>query len=401
MIEVYISVSHKKFFKMKIVDIKPYIVKQDLNEPFYFSQWEYSTRKICLVKITLENGLYGWGEGYGPADLVKAGIEFFKPFILGMSALENETIWQQMYLRSLDFGRNGVFQAAVSAIDVALWDVKGKLLDLPVSVLLGGVKNPIIHPYATGLYFTRTENLGEKLREEAIMYREQGFKATKMKVGLGVEQDLEYIKIVREAIGPNMKLMIDSNHAYSYKEAYELCREAEKYNIGWFEEPVSPEDYEGYRKLRDKTSIPIAGGECEYLKFGFRRLFENECVDIAQPDICATGGLTEAKRIATLASAYNKDIVPHSWGTWIAISAAVHFVANLDKNPGRMYDEAPTMELDRTENPLRDELTVHNIKLENGVISVPNAPGLGVDVNPEVLEEYSGESVSIETKAWS
>ncbi|SDM60062.1 mandelate racemase/muconate lactonizing enzyme family protein [Kriegella aquimaris] len=374
---------------MKIAEIVPYVISHTLDTPFYFSQWEYDTRKICIVKIVLEDGTYGWGEGYGPANVLKAGIDFFKPFLIGKNALEHETLWQEMYRRSIDYARSGVLQAAISAIDVALWDIKGKVFNQPVSVLLGGVKNPIIEPYATGLYFTRGEGQKEKLVEEALLYKSQGFKAVKMKVGLNIEKDIAYVAAVRKAIGPDMRLMIDANHAYSYREALKLSKEIEKYDIGWFEEPVSPEDYEGYRKLRENTSIPISGGECEYLKFGFRRLLENECVDIAQPDICATGGLTEAKRIATLAQTYGKDIVPHSWGTWIAISAAVHFVANLDKNPGRMYNDLPTMELDRTENALRDEVTRHQLKIENGLLYVPDAPGLGVEVSEVALQKYS------------
>lgn len=378
---------------MKIAKIEPYIIVHKLDTPFYFSQWQYDTRKICIVKVILEDGTYGWGEGYGPANVIKAGIEFFTPFLVGKDALGHEVLWQEMYRRSLDYARSGTLQAAISAIDVALWDIKGKLLDQPVSVLLGGVKNPVIQPYATGLYFTRVDNLKEKLVEEALLYKSQGFKATKMKVGLGIKEDIKYISAIRKAIGPDMRLMIDSNHAYNYQEAIELARQAEKYDISWFEEPVSPEDYEGYRRLRENTTIPIAGGECEYLKFGFKRLFENECVDIAQPDICATGGLTEAKRIATLAQAYSKDIVPHTWGTWIAISAAVHFVGNLDKNPGRMYNELPTMELDRTENALRDEVTKSDVKVENGLIKVPQSPGLGVDVDIDALEKYKEREI--------
>ena len=378
---------------MKIQKIEPFVITYKLDTPFYFSQWQYDTRKICIVKITLDDGTYGWGEGYGPAEVIKSGIDFFTPFLLGKGALEHEILWQEMYRRSMDYARSGAFQAAISAIDVALWDIKGKLLNQPVSVLLGGIKNPIIEPYATGLYFTRCENLEELLVEEALFYKAQGFKATKMKVGLGIEQDLKYIAAIRKAIGPSMRLMIDSNHAYSYKEAIELARKAEKYDISWFEEPVSPEDYDGYRRLRENTTIPISGGECEYLKFGFKRLFENDCVDIAQPDICATGGLTEAKRITTLAQAYNKDVVPHTWGTWIAISAAIHLVANLDKNPGRMYNDLPTMELDRTENALRDEVTLHNVKLENGHLEVPRAPGLGVDVDMDKLEYYLDKEI--------
>jgi len=373
---------------MRIKSIEPYVLLSKLDEPFYFSQWQYDTRKICLVKITLEDGTYGWGEGYGPADVIKEGINFFKPFITGKPALEHETIWQEMYLRSLDYGRSGIFQAAISAIDVALWDLKGKILNQPVAVLLGGIKNPIIQPYATGLYFARVDNLTQKLIKEAIDYKNQGFKLIKMKVGHGIKTDIRHIKAVREAIGDTIKLMIDANHAYSYKEALELALEIEQYNIGWFEEPVSPEDYDGYRRLREKTTIPIAGGECEYLKYGFKRLFDNDAVDIAQPDICATGGLTEAKRIATLAQTYHKDIVPHSWGTWIAISAAVHFVGNLDKNPGRMYSEIPTLELDRTENQLRDEVVKHSLEIDNGIIKVPTTPGLGVEINEDALQKH-------------
>ncbi|NLR91549.1 mandelate racemase/muconate lactonizing enzyme family protein [Flammeovirga agarivorans] len=386
---------------MKIIDIQPYVLSQELENPFYFSQWHYASRKICLVKIILEDGTYGWGEGYGPADMIKTGIEFFKPFILGENVLENEKLWQIMYLRSLDFGRSGIFNAAISAIDVGMWDAKGKLLNQPVSVLLGGVKNPVIHPYATGFYFTDSPTLEEDLAKEAKLYRELGFKAAKMKVGLGLEKDVYYVNLLNQHLGDDVKLMIDSNHAYNYREALELSKRLEHLNIGWFEEPVHPEDYQGYKKLRENTTIPIAGGECEYLRHGFKRLFENECVDIAQPDICATGGLTEAKRIATLASTYHKDIVPHSWGTWIAISAAVHFVSNLDQNPGRMFRDAPMIELDRTENPLRDDVTTHHIKVENGEIRIPTQPGLGVDVNQEFLEKYSIEKDASTEPLWS
>lgn len=373
---------------MKIKHIEPYVISHELDVPFYFSQWQYNTRKICLVKITLEDGTYGWGEGYGPAGVIKAGIEFFTPFLLGKQAIENEVLWQEMYRRSMDYARSGSLQAALSAIDVALWDIKGKLLNKSVAVLLGGLKNPIIQPYATGLYFTRVDNLEKVLTEEAKLYKSQGFKAIKMKVGLSIEEDVKYVAAIRKAIGNDVRLMIDANHAYSYQEAIELCRRVEKHNISWFEEPVSPEDYDGYRRLRENTTIPIAGGECEYLKFGFKRLLENECVDIAQPDICASGGLTEAKRIGTLAQAFNKDIVPHSWGTWIAISAAAHFVGNLDKNPGRMYNDLPTMELDRSENALRDIVTKCDLTVNNGLLTVPNTPGLGVDVNMDELEKY-------------
>ncbi|NQU54553.1 MAG: mandelate racemase/muconate lactonizing enzyme family protein [Bacteroidetes bacterium] len=373
---------------MKIKKIEPFIVTQKLKEPFYFSQWEYQSRIICLVKVTTDEGTYGWGEGYGPANLIKAGIEFFNQFILGMDALDHEVVWQQMYLRSLDYARRGVMLAALSAIDIALWDIKGKHFELPISILLGGRKNEFVKPYATGLYFSNGGDLKEKLVKEALLYKEQGFKGIKMKVGLGIVKDVEITTAVKKAIGDEVELMIDSNHAYSLKEALQLCHKLKDLDISWFEEPVSPEHYDSYRQLRENTHIPIAGGECEYLRHGFLQLFQNKSVDIAQPDICAAGGITEVKRIANMANTFGVEIVPHSWGTGIALHAALHLISNLDSNPGRMYDSLPWMELDRTENALRDELTVPLIIPENGLLKVPELPGLGVDVNEELLGKY-------------
>lgn len=373
---------------MKIKKIEPFIINQNLKEPFHFSQWEYQSRTICLVKVTTDDGVYGWGEGYGPANMVKAGVEFFNQFILGMDALDHEVVWQQMYLRSLDYARRGVMLAALSAIDIALWDIKGKHFGLPVSSLLGGRKNEFIKPYATGLYFSKEENLKENLVQEALLYKAQGFKGIKMKVGLGIAKDVEYTTAIKNAIGDNVELMIDSNHAYSLKEAIQLCCNLKDLDISWFEEPVSPEHYNAYRELREKTNIPIAGGECEYLRHGFLQLFKNQSVDIAQPDVCATGGITEFKRIANMANTFGVEIIPHSWGTGVALHAAMHLISNLDSNPGRMYDSIPWMELDRTENALRDELTVPLIVPENGLLKVPEKPGLGVDVNEEMLKKF-------------
>ena len=373
---------------MIIKKIEPIIVHQKLKEPFHFSQWEYQSRTICLVKITTDNGTYGWGEGYGPANLVKAGIEFFAPFVLEMDALDHENVWQQMYLRSLDFARRGVLLAALSAIDIALWDLKGKYFNLPVSSLLGGKKSEYVKPYATGLYFSTGGDLKEKLVQEAIIYKDQGFKGIKMKVGLGIAEDVENTTAVRKAIGDDVELMIDSNHAYSLKEAIQLCKKIEELNISWFEEPVSPEHYHDYRQLREHTKIPIAGGECEYLRYGFLALFQNHSVDIAQPDICAAGGITEVKKIATMSSTFGIELVPHSWGTGIALNAALHLISNLDPIPGRMYQPAPWMELDRTENALRDVLTEPPIVPQDGMLKVPEKPGLGVDVSEEALPQF-------------
>jgi D-galactarolactone cycloisomerase len=377
---------------MKITSIESFVLNDKLKQTFYFSQWEYSERQICIVKVTSDTGHVGWGEGYGPAKVVNAGVEHLSKFILGMNPLETETIWSTMYRRTLDYARSGVLVSAISAIDVALWDLKGKIHDLPVHLLLGGKKREYIVPYATGMYYVESNDLGKTLADEAKTYADQGFKAMKMKVGLGIETDIEYVRQVRESIGDKVKLMIDANHAYNLREAIQLANAVEKYNISWFEEPISPEYYDQYAELRSKTSIPIAGGECEYLRFGFQKLLKSNSVDIAQPDICATGGLTEAKRIAALASVYGVEIVPHTWGTGIAISAALHFLANMDLLPGRLRSPECLMELDQTENGLRNELTKMSMTYENGKIQISDAPGLGFEVNEDALCKYDIKS---------
>ena len=226
------------------------------------------------------------------------------------------------------------------------------------------------------------------LADEARGYAEQGFQAMKMKIGLGINTDLENVRAVRDAIGDEIELMVDANCAYSLAEAARLAQLLEPYNIGWFEEPLSPEDYEGYAELRTRTTIPIAGGESEYLLAGFRHLLANRCVDIAQPDICGAGGLTECKRIAALASAFQINLTPHSWGAGVAFAAGVHLVSTLDVLPGRLRMPEPLLEFDRSPNPLRDNMTTPRFAAEDGYVAVPTAPGLGVDVDMDCLSRH-------------
>ncbi|QCX37613.1 mandelate racemase/muconate lactonizing enzyme family protein [Aureibaculum algae] len=380
---------------MTIEKIETFILKDKLSKSFFFSQWEYSERCICVVKITTSNGEFGWGEGYGPANVLEEGIKFLEPFVIGQNPLENEVIWHNMYRKTLDFARRGILVASMSAIDIAIWDLKGKILGLPVSTLLGGAHRKKIRPYATGLYFTDHKNPAKDFTEEATRYVKQGFKAIKMKVGLGIKADYENVKKIREIIGDDIQLMVDSNHAYTLREAIALCKKIEPFDISWFEEPISPEYYKQYSELRTKTSIPISGGECEYLRFGFHQLLRNNSVDIIQPDICASGGLTEAKRIAALASSYGVDLIPHTWGTAIGIHVALHFISNLENIPGRMYQPDFLIEYDQTENGLRERLTHPKIEMVDGMMEVPDRPGLGIEVDEDVLREYSRSSIKI------
>ena len=373
---------------MLIEKIETFVLKDKLSKSFFFSQWEYAERCICVVKVTASDGTYGWGEGYGPATVLEAGVKFLKPIVIGSDPMKNDVIWHQMYRKTLDYARRGILVASMSAIDIAIWDLKGKILGVPVSTLLGGAHRDKIKPYATGLYFTSHTDPSKEFEEEVNKYISQGFKAIKMKVGLGVEEDYKNVKKVKDIIGDDIELMIDANHAYNLREAVSLSRKLEPFNISWFEEPLSPEFYNQYKELRDKTTIPIAGGECEYLRYGFHQLLRSKSVDILQPDICSSGGLTEAKRISALASVYGVDLIPHTWGTSIGMHVALHFISNLELIPGRMKQPDFLMEYDQTENALREELTYPSVIMKDGMIEVPKGPGLGLDVNEDVLRKY-------------
>ena len=373
---------------MNIKKIETFIVRDKLSKSFFFSQWQYNERTCCLVKIITDDGNYGWVDGYGPANIVKEGIEFLKPILIGMKIIDNDVIWSKMYARTLDYARKGVLMASVSAIDIAVWDLKGKSLNLPVSTLLGGAYRNKIKPYATGLYFSSIENPSKNFEIELMDYLNRGFKAIKMKIGLGIEVDLKNIKYVRKVIGNDIKLMVDANHAYSLIESIELSKKMEKYDISWFEEPMSPEYYKQYKELREKTSIPVSAGECEYLRYGFHQLLENKSVDIIQPDICSCGGLSEAKKISSLASLYGIDIIPHTWGSGLGIYVALNFIANIEPNPIRLVEKDLYIEYDQTENSIREELIIPKLVLKDGYIDVPTSPGIGVDIDEEKLNHF-------------
>lgn len=377
---------------MNIVKIEPYLLTDKLDAPFYFSQFEYQQREICIVKITTDDGLIGWGEGYGPGLMVKAGIEQITPYLLNKDPLHHENIWQEIYRHIYDYSRKGIFLSALSAVDIALWDLKGKILQQPVSTLLGGRKREKVKVYATGLYFTHQGNMADKLAKEAARYKADGYTAIKMKVGLGIEKDIENIKAVRLAIGKDIQLMIDANHAFDLREAKQLIEKVYDQNIAWFEEPVSNDDYAAYAELRQWSNIPIAGGECEYLKYGALEMISKRCVDIFQPDTGACGGITEVKKMMAIAEAYMTKLTPHTWGTGIAIAANLHLVSNLNIVPQRLFPKEPLIEFDRSPNRLREELLVNKFEARDGYLDVPTGYGLGIEIDEAKLALFKMEN---------
>jgi D-galactarolactone cycloisomerase len=375
---------------MKITDVEVIVLRHPLSRPFGFSQWWFEARTCCLVRVATDAGLVGWGECYGPPEPIKAVIDaVYAPLILrGADPFDNEVLWERMYNRMRDYGQKGVAVAAIAGVDIALWDLKGKAVGLPVCKLLGGVFRDRVQAYATGMYFTETDDLPAALAAEAAGYVAQGFRAVKLKVGLGLAADRANVRAVRAATGDGVTLMADANHAYDPKEAIRLGRVLEEHGVYWFEEPVPPEDIAGYIEVKAALDLAVAGGESEYTRWGFRELLGRRAVDIVQPDTCGAGGLTECKRIMALASAHGIQYTPHVWGSAVGLAASLHLAATVPDNPPSLHPTPLLFEFDRTENLFREQLALTPIVQRDGVIAVPSGPGLGIEIDQRVVERY-------------
>jgi D-galactarolactone cycloisomerase len=375
---------------MKIADVRTHVLSAALSQPFAYSRAWYDTRTAMLVEIETDDGLTGWGECYGPAGMTAAVVRSVAPWLIGEDPLRTDFLWQMIYARLRDHGQKGVVIEGLSGIDIALWDIKGKHFGVPVYQLLGGPLRNEVQAYATGLYRRKSGDPLRYLAEEAAGYVAEGFKAVKLKVGFGVEEDVTVTRAVRDAIGPDIALMVDANHAYDTSAAIRLGRMIEEHDIAWFEEPVPPEDIAGYQAVKAALSIPLAGGECEFTRFGFRNLLVSRAVDIVQPDTCAAGGLSECKKIADMAEAFGVRYNPHVWGTGIAIAACLQLLAVLPAHtPNSLAPTEPMLEFDRTEHPIRQAVLAQPLEHAGGIVRVPDGPGLGIEVDRAALARFA------------
>ena len=380
---------------MKITGVTTYVLEGLLgNNAFGWSLWITDRRQTVLCVISTDEGIEGVGEALyvgGPAKIAASMIkEAYAPLLIGKDPLDNAVIWDFLYNRTRDQGMKGLPITALSAVDIALWDIKGKALKLPVSKLLGGTYRDKARVYATGLYEPQNvPSVKDALVDEALGYKKDGFSAMKLKIGYGIETDMSYVMAVREAIGDDVLLMVDANHAYNAAEAIRLARKMERYDVYWFEEPVPPEDIDGYVEVKQKSNILIAGGECEYTRFGFRELITRRAVDILQPDLCATGGFTEMMRIIALASAWNVPIMPHVWGTNVGLAASLQLFAVLPHFPERRFPAEPFFEYDRSPHPLRDKVTHEKFVMKDGYLDIPQRPGLGITLDTDFVKKHT------------
>jgi D-galactarolactone cycloisomerase len=378
---------------MKITAVRTHVLEAKLSQPFAYSRAWYDTRMAMVVEIETDAGLVGWGECYGPARMTSAVVKTIAPWLIGQDPLCTDVLWQDIYARLRDHGQKGVVIQGLSGIDIALWDIKGKHFGVPVHRLMGGARRTEVQAYATGLYRAKSGDPLRYLAEEAAGYAAEGFKAVKLKVGFGVAEDAAVTRAVRAAIGPDVALMVDANHAFDAIAAIRLGRMIEEHDIGWYEEPVPPEDLAGYRAVKAALSIPIAGGECEFTRFGFRDLLVSRAVDIVQPDTCAAGGLSECKKIADMAEAFGVRYNPHVWGTGIAIAASLQLLAVLPTHtPTSLAPLEPMLEFDRTEHPIRQALLTQPIEHSRGVVRVPDGPGLGIEIDRKALKRFAADA---------
>lgn len=375
---------------MKITAVNTHLLSAKLSQPFAYSRARYDTRTAMLVEIVTDQGLVGWGECYGPARITKAVVDELGQMLIGEDAMRSEFLWQELYARLRDHGQKGVVIQGLSGIDIALWDLRGKYFGVPAWQLLGGATRTEVQAYATGLYRRDSGDPLHYLCEEAAGYIEQGFMAMKLKVGFGVREDAAVTRAIRNTIGEDAALMIDANHAYDAVAAIRLGREVEELDIGWFEEPVPPEDLAGYRAVKAAIDIPVAGGECEFTRYGFREVLTQQAMDIIQPDICAAGGLSECKKIADMAQAFGVRVNPHVWGSGIGIAASLQWMATVPTHtPTSLQPVQPLLEFDQTEHPIRQAIIAEPIVQQKGWVQIPNGPGLGIEINRDALRHFA------------
>ena len=386
---------------MKISSIKSHVLSYELDKELGYSQQYYKHRTAHLVEIETDEGITGWGECFGPGNIALANKyiveKVIQPLIIGEDPINKEYIWHKVYNLLRDSGQKGMPIQALSGIDIALWDILAKKAKLPLYQLLGGKTNSKIPVYGYGMMLQKksVEELCELFKKEANQIKEKNFKAMKMKVGLGPKEDLKLVSAVREAIGDDFKLMVDANHAYNKNDALYVGRGLDEMEIYWFEEPVAPEDYDGYKELKERLKTNIAGGEAEFTKYGWNQLIKNNCIDIAQPEVCGLGGITEYLKVSALAQSNFIPIVNHVWGSALSVAVNLHLLTSLPDMPGGLFPTKSMLEFDTTEKNIfitdlaEEKFSIlDQVKDKNGFASPLENIGIGINPKKDFIKEY-------------
>ena len=367
---------------MIITKIEPVKLRYYPQKPLRDGLARIPSRDVFLLKIETDEEIYGIGEGFalGCLDSVAAyTLECLAPLLIGSNPLEITRLWNRIYQQTFRFGKRGIGIAALSAVDIALWDILGKKAGLPVCSLLGK-DHDCIYPYASAGYYAPGKTI-EDLRKEAAGYKAQGFRMMKMKVG-GAQpgEDMERVAAVREVLGTDVKLAVDANNSWDYETALKMARFFETQDVYFLEEPLSSDFWEESAKLAAEVDIPIAGYETELTLHGLKPFIVHNGVDIVQTDVIWTGGISEARRIAMLAEAWGKMTVMHFSASMVSLAANLQLALSMNSSKYIEYT------LD--ENPLRDRLSKAPVLMKDGVVKVPDLPGIGVDLDWDVVKEF-------------
>lgn len=388
---------------MKITNITSHILQYDLAEELGYSQQFYQKRTAHVIEVHTDEGITGWGESFGPGNVAIANktiIEkVLQPMLIGENPLHRDVLWHKCYNLLRDHGQKGMPLQALSGVDIALWDIAGKIANMSISELIGGRFRENVPVYGYGMMLRREscDDMANRFYDEAQKIKQMGFVATKMKVGLGVKDDIKIATAVAKAVQGDIDFMVDANHCYNTHDAFAMGRALEELNAYWFEEPIAPEDYDGYRELRHGLKVNISGGEAEFNRWGWRKLCEMRCIDIAQPEVCALGGISEYLRVLALCHAHFIPVVNHVWGSAIAVATNLQLLSAMPDLPGGLYPRQPMLEFDTTDNKFRDELLQEplniqqQVKQHNGYVNILNKPGIGIVPDKDFIKHYEIE----------
>lgn len=385
---------------MKITNVEAFWLRCPIpKEKQHFSDYGLLTNfDMTLVVVTTDTGLQGFGEAKAAvgssgscASIVSCIENELKPQLIGKDPRNISRIWEHIYNGTRDhyslsrgrkfpiLGRRGLTISAMSGIDTALWDIKGKTLGAPVVELLGGSCRDKMPAYASGGW-AKADAIGEQL----LGYTSKGFSGVKMRVGImdqTVAESIKRVKAAREALPDHIKLMTDAHGTFSVPEAKQFTKGVEDANVYWFEEPISPDNKKGTAEVRANTFIPIAAGESEYTAFDVRDLISERALDVLQPDCAIIGGITEAMRVSQLAHTYQLELAPHCWGS------AFSFMAGL--SVAFASPSANVIEFSLGGNPMMYDLVEENITVDaEGMLTAPDKPGLGLTPNWDFVNEF-------------
>jgi L-alanine-DL-glutamate epimerase-like enolase superfamily enzyme len=368
---------------LRIVQIEAFPTSFPVKQSVTLGIGRAVKRDCVIVKVTTEDGITGWGESHHGRCPGAIGVLInttLRQLVCGINAYDVVGVWNRIYSRQLaSHGMGAATALAMSGIDMALWDIRGKAVGWPLYKLLGG-SSKAIPAYAGGISLGYQEPAA--LVEEARGLLQQGYRTLKLRVGDSVKRDAERLQAIRDALGDEVGILVDANTGYTVDDVRNIMPHLEDNGVIWLEEPFPAHDHRSYGYAADFGGVPLAAGENFFTRFEFNRVIEDGAIRILQPDLSKTGGITEALRIAAMASAYKLAIHPHTSASGLNMAASIHLLAAID-NGG--YFEADVAK----ENLFRDQLTSRPDLLDaDGCVHPGEAPGLGVEVDEQFLKAH-------------